>query len=107
MSMREERADRQDRSKYKALLATPVVTTVTLPANASFKFHAIAIAAEGDTVATIVGPTNRTIKTKALVAGGFTNAIYLQRGTVVTLTANFDLMLNVGLGKYLKVCGGV
>lgn len=107
MSMDEERSDRQDRSKYKTLLATPALTTVTLPANAQFCFKAIGIAADGATVATITGPTNRTIKTKALVAGGFTNTIYLQRASVVTLNSNFDLMLNIGLGKYKKVGRGV
>lgn len=98
---------RQDRAAFKALIAVPVTGAVTMPANAQLVFRSVAGAVAGTTAGTMVGPTNRTIKTNTLDAGDATLSIHAERGTVVTPSAGFELLLHVGLGVFRKIGEGV
>jgi hypothetical protein len=100
------RKERQNVRKYKALLATPGVGAITLPANATLAVKSVAGCAAGTTAATIVASANRTIKTPLLAAGGRVKLDRVSRGAVITPATGFELHLCVGLGKFRKIGQG-
>lgn len=97
------RKQRQDVSAFKGLMAAPASDAITLPANARIAFRSIDGSSAGTTAATLVGPSVRTIKTPALAAGEFALLDFAERGTVVTPEAGFEILLDTGLGKFVKI----
>ncbi len=97
---------RRDVSAFKAYIASPAAVTITLPAGGRFALRSTAGAVAGTTAATIVGPSSRTLKVPALAAGGQHVVDWLERATVVTLSAGFDLALDVGLGVFAIIAEG-
>lgn len=100
------RKERQDVTAFAALLASPVAGAITLPASARLAFRSVAGASTGTTAATIVGPSNRTIKTPALAAGESMTLDHAERATVVTPTAGFEVLIVIGLGRFAKIGEG-
>jgi len=103
MSTRKRRRDRADVSRFKAALASPEESPFVLPAGAAFAFKVLAGSTNGDTIATIVGPSARTIKAPTLSAGAFTRRFRFERATEVTLEADVELWLDTGLARLRKV----
>jgi hypothetical protein len=97
---------RQDVSAFKAYVASPAAVTITLPASGRFALRSRAGSIAGATAATTVGPSNRTLKVPALVAGAQHVVDHLERATVVTLSAGFDLALDTGLGVFAVIAEG-
>lgn len=97
---------RQALSKHKAALASPPLTTFIIPATALFALvRPIGGAATGAAM-TIAGPSARTIGAPALATGERHMIGKLERGSVVSLNAAFDLYINTGLGTYKRVARG-
>lgn len=99
------RKERQNRTAFAALIDTPAVGAVTLPAGARLALKSVAGATAGTTAATISGTSNRTIKTPALVAGESMTLDYVERAAVVTPAAGFEVLLDTGLGRFAKIGG--
>lgn len=100
------RKQRQNISAFKALMATPAVGAVTLPANARLALRSVAGSVEGDPAATIVGASDRTIHAPDLDAGEMLVLDQVARGAVVTPVAGFELMLDTGLSNFVKIGEG-
>lgn len=100
------RRERQNVSKFKSLIATPAVGAVTLPAGARISFVSTAGSTAGDTLATIVGTTTRTIKAKTLAAGARQVLDYAERGVVITPSVGINLYIDQGLNRWAKIAGG-
>lgn len=100
---------------YKTLIATPGTGAITLPFGAYFAIKSIAGNIAGATALTYTGYTgvqtgskptpddDRTVKVPALAAGVFYKIGRIQRAAVVTISTGFELYVNKGLGKYVKV----
>ena len=99
------RKERQNRTAFAALIDTPAVGAVTLPAGARLALKSVAGATAGTTAATIAGTSNRTIKTPALTAGESMTLDYVERAAVVTPAAGFEVLLDTGLGRFAKIGG--
>ena len=99
------RKKRQNISAFRSLLETPAVGSVTLPANARLAFRSVAGAIAGTTAATLTGTSTRTIHSPALAAGEFVTLDYAERDTVVTPASGFDVLIDIGLGKFQKIGG--
>lgn len=99
------RKGRQNRTAFAALIDTPAVGAVTLPAGARLALKSVAGATAGTTAATIAGISNRTIKTPALAAGESMTLDYVERAAVVTPAAGFEVLLDTGLGRFSKIGG--
>lgn len=104
--VRKARRERQNVSAFKALRATPAVAPFALPAGARLGFRRASIVAEDTTAATLTGPSTRTIKTPALAAGEIMVLDFAERGTLVTPAFGFDVMLDVGQGRFEKIGEG-
>lgn len=102
--LREQMA-RRDRSEFADLIETPAVGAVTFPANARFALRSVSGNAAGVTAATVTGPSTRTIKVPALAAGQRSTIHYAEAGSVVTPEAGFDVLLDNGLGRLVKIGG--
>lgn len=104
------RTRRQDAAKFKALLATPKVGgSLTLPANGMFALVPKAIAAANNAAMTLRNtraPVAKNIGAPALAAGERHLLGFLERGSVCTPTAAYDLYLDAGLGKWRKILTG-
>jgi hypothetical protein len=98
--------ERQNLRKFKAALASPPTTTLTIPATALFALVSRAGNAALGSALTVTGPTNRTIGVPALVTGQRKLIGKLERGTVVTINAALDLYVETGLGSYKRVLKG-
>lgn len=99
------RKGRQNRTAFAALIDTPAVGAVTLPAGARLALKSVAGATAGTTAATIAGTSNRTIKTPALAAGESMTLDHVERAAVVTPAAGFEVLLDTGLGRFAKIGG--
>lgn len=99
------RKERQNRTAFAALIDTPAVGAVTLPAGARLALKSVAGATAGTTAATITGTSNRTIKTPALAAGESMTLDYVERAAVVTPAGGFEVLLDTGLGRFAKIGG--
>lgn len=103
-SCRQER--RRDVSAFRFLIATPAVGAFTMPARARLAFSSTAGSAAGDTLATIVGATTRTIKAKLLAADAkqiFDGADF---SVVITPSTGIDVYVDQGLARWAKIAGG-
>ena len=103
---RKKQKQRANRSNFSALIATPAVGTVTMPANARLAFVAPAGAAAGTTAATITGATVRTVVTPLLQAGDIFPLDYAERGAEVAVSAGFDMYIDMGLSNWVKIAEG-
>lgn len=104
---RKKRRRRADVSSFAALVAAPVVGSVTLPANARLGFRRPSgIVAAGTLIATLTGPTTREIRAPALAANEIHVLDYTERGTVVTPAFSFDVLIDSGLGVWRKIAEG-
>lgn len=102
---RKRQRERQNIAAFADLLHTPANAVVTIPANGSFAIVTPS-AHIADIAATIVGPTSRQIGTPAMQAAGHRLIGRIERGAVVTLAAWADLYVDVGLGRFQKICSG-
>jgi hypothetical protein len=73
-----------------------------MPANASVYLRSVTGCAAGTTAASFKG---RTIKTPLLAAGRAMFAGYVERGTTLTPSAGFDVLIDMGLGRVAKIGG--
>jgi hypothetical protein len=102
----DHRKYRQNVSHFAALIATPASGSVTLPAGARLSFVATAGAVAGSTLATITGPTTRTIGSKGLAAGERQDFDWAERGVVIALHTGVDLYIDQGLCRWAKIATG-
>lgn len=77
-----------------------------MPAGARLSFVATAGAAAGDTLATLVGTSNRTIKSRLLAVDERQVLDYVERAVVVTPSAGIDVYVDQGLLRWAKIAGG-
>jgi hypothetical protein len=96
------RKQRQDRTAFKTLIATPATGAFQMPANGRLAFKSRAGCAAGTTAATL---NSRSFKTPLLAAGARTHLEYVGRGVTVTPQTGFDVLLDNGLGHYVKIAG--
>lgn len=99
------RKGRQNRKAFNSLINSPAVGAITLPAGARLALKSVSGATAGTTAATITGVSNRTIKTPLLVAGGSVKLDYVEPRAVVTPASGFEVLLDVGLGRFVKIGG--
>lgn len=92
--------DRQDLrrsvSAFASRLRYPTRASFALPANANLAVRPLANVAAG--VALTVN--GRNIRCPALSAGEIYQIGYFERGRTIAVSAGFDLLLHVGLGRY-------
>lgn len=98
--LRNNRVQRQDFSAFRFLVDTPATGTVVFPANGKVSIKSVAGCIAGTTALVITGPSTRTIKTKALSAGGSMRLDFIERGSSVAISAGFELYVLQGLGVY-------
>lgn len=98
--------ERANRSAFGALIAEPAVGSVKLPANGRIGLRSATGADAGETAALLEGPSSRTIQTPVMVAGTVLTIDRLERGTVVNAEAGFDVVIDVGLGVWVKIGEG-
>lgn len=101
------RKRRQNCAAFAALISNPAPGAVTLPACARLALRAVVGASAGTTAATISGANVRTIQTADLAAGGLVALGHGERGTVVTPAAGFEVLIDIGLGRFAKIAEGV
>lgn len=99
--------DRQNRKTFDALIATPAVGSFAMPANGRLLVRSISGAAEGTLAVTITGPSSITISSIELAAGQTMFIGYIARASVVAAEADFEVLLDKGLGQYPKIATGV
>jgi len=91
-------------SAYGALLATPATGgTITAPAGAGLYVRATANRAAGK-VASVGGVD---VGAPAMQTGDVRLLGYVQAGATVVQQAGIELLLDVGLGSYVKVSGAI
>lgn len=98
---------RQDVTRYRAAIATPVTGAFKLPATARLFLKSTAGCAAGTTAATILGPSaTRTIRTPLLAAGGVMPIGWIEKDRTITPAVGFDLLIDSGLAKLVKIGAG-
>lgn len=100
-----QRKERQNATAFDKVVAVPVVGAITLPASARLAFRSVAGAISGTTAATVAGATTRTIKTPAMNAGSIIVLDHAERDSVVTPAAGFEVLVDIGLGRFVKIGG--
>ncbi len=90
-------------AKYRSLIATPFSTPTALPADADFAVQSTAGNVANATALSYTGYNGRTIRVPALDAGEIYRIGRIQRAAVVTVSAGFDLLVDIGLGRLVKV----
>lgn len=98
--------ERADRSAFSALIAEPIAGSVKLPANGRIGLRSVGGVDAGETAAMLEGPSSRTIKTPVMVPGTFIVLDRLERGTVVNAEEGFEVVLDLGLGVWVKIGEG-
>lgn len=101
-----DRKQRRNARAYTALITTPGTGAVTLPAGIRIALKSVSGCIAGTTAATLAGTSNHTIKTPLLDVGGKVVVDFVERGTVVTPSVGFDLMIDKGLGRFVKIGEG-
>ena len=99
---RKTRRERQDASKFKALIAAPALLTTVLPATGMFAIAAVAGKAAGAAV-TIVGPRTHNLQNPLLAANQRYLIGRIERKSTVTIAAGLDLYVDVGNGKFKRI----
>lgn len=98
--------ERRAVSAFKALIASPASGAFTMPAGAKLSFVATAGATAGDTLATLVGASNRTIKARTLAAGERQVFDFAERGVVITPSVGVEVDVDSGLAVWKKIAEG-
>lgn len=98
--------DRRNVNAFRTLIATPATGVFTMPAGARLSFVATAGATAGDTLATLVGASTRTIHARDLAAGARQVLDYVERGVVITPSAGIEVDVDQGLGRWAKIAEG-
>lgn len=93
-------------SAFAALIGTPASGAFTMPAGARLSFVATTGAAAGDTLATIVGATDRTIIAKDLAAGDRQVFDFAELGVVITPSSGIEVDVDTGLAVWAKIAEG-
>lgn len=100
----ERQQTRQDVSAFKSFMKTPVSGSFRLPANCELVVRALNPVEIGAQIASI---GDRTLFTPVAMDVGATRRIgYFSRGLLVSLTNNFDLYIDQGLGVYKRIASG-
>lgn len=101
---RKQRARRAN-SAIAALIAEPASAEFTMPVSSMVRLRTVE-AIEDDPVLglTLTGPTTRSISCPPGAAGSGVS-VYIERGTVVTPEAGFELYHDNGMGKFSKIYG--
>jgi hypothetical protein len=94
---------RRNVSKFAALIANPATDEVVLPANGRLSVVSVAGCAAGTVAVTTVGVSDRSISTPELDAGGRHPIGYFERAVTVTIESGFELYLDQGLGRWVKI----
>lgn len=102
----ERQRERKAVSAFAALIAIPATGAFTVPAGARISFASSAGSTEGDTLAELVGSTNRTIKAKTLVASEKQILDFVERGVVITPSSGIDVYVDQGLARWAKIAEG-
>lgn len=97
------RKDRQDVTRFKGLIATPVTGAVIFPANARVRLRSVAGCAAGTVAATLTGPAVRTLATPLLAAGGSVTVDKVAVDTTLTPSVGFQVLIDTGLGKFRQI----
>jgi hypothetical protein len=105
------RKERQDYSAFAALVDEPATAEFALPANGRFRVVATLGSIEDELACTLTGPyidenrdpVQRLIQTPELAVNGYVQLDRLERGVTVTLEPGFELWVDAGLGRYVKV----
>lgn len=103
---RRARIERQNVYAFKTLVATPATGAVTFPGAGRVCFRSVAGCSAGVTAATVVAATTKSIKAPALAAGGMTFQMWIEKGAQVTAAVGFEVMLDNGIGKFVKIAQG-
>lgn len=99
--------ERQNRKFFDALIAAPAVGSFSMPANARLVLRSVAGAVEGTPAVTITGPSAINIISKELSIGEIQFIGYIGRASTVDPQAGFEILVDNGLGVYLKIAEGV
>jgi hypothetical protein len=102
-NLKRHRKNRQNRSMFSALLSAPAGAEVTLPASGRFAVRSISGCAAGTLAATLTGPADREIATPELAAGGRVVIDWIERATEVALESDFELYIDVGMGRWAMI----
>lgn len=97
------RRERQDYHVFAALVAEPATAPFSLPANGRFRVVATLGALAGDLACILTSSVEREIRTPLLTAGGYVSLNRVERAVVITLEPGFELWVDAGLGRYVKV----
>lgn len=107
MNTEKRRKFRQDVTRFQTAIATPVSGAYKIPATARLFLKSVAGCAAGTTAATILGPSStRTIQTPLLAAGGVMPIGWIEKDRTITPVAGFDLLIDKGLAKLVKIGAG-
>jgi hypothetical protein len=101
-----ERQYRQQVSRYKSAIASPPLTTLTIPATARFAIASRAGNAALASALTVTGPTARTVGVPIMVTAQRRQIGLLHRGAVVNINAALDLYVDTGIGQWKRVLRG-
>lgn len=101
--VRKHRKERQNASAFAGAIASPVSGEFTMPAGARIRVGAVGAAAAGVDICT---SGSRTFKSPGLDAGGIHPIGYFHAGTKLTPLSGFDLLVDTGLGRYVKIGEG-
>lgn len=97
---------RQNISAFQALIDTPEDAPFVLPATGLFAIMRRSGSAAVATALTVTGASTRTVGIPAMAVGDIHQIGKLEKGSEVELAATFDLYVNNGIGKYLKIAEG-
>lgn len=98
--------ERRAVSAFKKLIGTPATGAFTMPAGARLSFSSAAGSAAGDTLVSIVGTSNRTIKSKGLAANVKQTFDFAERGVVITPSTGVAVFVDQGLARWAKIAQG-
>lgn len=97
---------RWNAARFKALIESPAVDQVVLPANGRLGISNASGAAAGTTALTITASTNKTIKVPLLEADEIAVIDYAEKGSVIDIEPGFKLFVDVGLNKFQLIGQG-
>jgi hypothetical protein len=106
VNLNRARRFRRDFLHFASLIATPETSgAVTLPASGRLFFVATDDCAADTPVAEVVGPTTKTFLSPEMVAGDRIEAGFIERDSVVTMEAGFELHVQGPFGVTSKIFG--
>jgi len=100
--LQKQRRLRQNVTAFEAYVAEPFTSSLKLPANARLALRATSSASLGTLAATIQGSSVRQIRSPSMQAGEYIR-FYAEKDSNVVLQTNFELYLDTGLGRFIKI----